>query len=617
MAKMRDFFKYTFASFLGILIFFGLGTGGLFFLLISAAIKDTGPQVKDKSVLVFDLATKITDTNPGSSTGELLQKAVSGDKENAVTLRTVLETINKAAVDPRIVAIYLDGSGDSESGISGFATLKEVRKALQNFKATGKKIIAYDVDWDESTYYLGSVANTVAVNPMGRMEINGLRSETMFLTGALEKYGVGVQVLRVGKYKSAIEPLVLKQFSTESRQQTQRLLNDIWGDFRATVGQSRKLTPQQIQTIADSKGLLMPNEAQKSRLVDKVAYFDEVVTELKKLTGTDNEDEDEKSFRQISLGTYAKVPDREVGQERSSRNKIAIVYAEGEIVNGEGSLRQVGGDRVARQLRKLRQSKDVKAVILRVNSPGGSATASEIIQREVKLTRQVKPVVVSMGNYAASGGYWISSYANRIFAEPNTITGSIGVFGILPNLQKLANNNGVNWDVVKTGRFADSQTVSRPKKPEELAIYQNSVNQVYYQFVQKVADSRKLPATKVQEIAQGRVWSGLAAKQIGLVDEIGGINEAVKYAAKEAKLGDDWELKQFSRNGSLEERILKNLFNSYLPSISSEEQPVNTVMKFGPFAETYQVLTEELQMLTNLNDPLSVYARLPYNLRID
>ncbi|MGA9380558.1 MAG: signal peptide peptidase SppA, partial [Phormidium sp.] len=504
-------------------------------------------------------------------------------------------------------------SGESESGVSGFATLKEVRKALLRFKATGKKIIAYDVDWDEPTYYLGSVANTIIVNPMGAVEINGLRSETMFLSGALEKYGVGVQVLRVGKYKSAVEPFLLKQFSTENRQQTQRLLNDIWGDFRATVGQSRQLSPQQIQTMADSKGLLMANEAKKSRLVDKVAYFDEVVTDLKKLTDSDEED---KTFRQISLGTYARVPDREVGQERSSRNKIAIVYAEGEIVNGEGSLRQVGGDRIASQLRLLRQNKDVKAVILRVNSPGGSATASEVIQREVKLTRQVKPVIVSMGNYAASGGYWISTYANRIFAEPNTITGSIGVFGLLPNLQKLANNNGVNWDVVKTGRFADSQTVSRPKNPEELAIYQNSVNLIYYQFVGKVADSRKLPASQVQEIAQGRVWSGLAAKQIGLVDEIGGINEAVKYAAKEAKLGDDWELKQFSRSGSLEERILKNLF-SYVPGISSEEQPVNTVMKFGPFAETYQHLTEELQMLTNLNDPLNVYARLPYNLRID
>lgn len=614
MAKMRDFFKYTFASFLGILVFFGLCTGGLIFLLISAALKDTGPEVRNKSVLVFDLSTKITDTSPGSGTGELLQKAVSGERDNVVTLRTVLDTINKAAADKRIVAIYLDGNTESEGRIAGFATLKEVRKALERFKATGKKIIAYNVDWDEPSYYLSSVANTIVVNPMGVLEMNGLRSETLFLSGALEKYGIGIQVLRVGKYKSAVEPFLLKEFSSENRQQTQRLLNDIWGDFRATVGNSRKLTPQQIQAIADNKGLLMANEAKNSRLVDKVAYFDEVVTDLKKLTGNDNDEE--KSFRKISLNTYARVPDREVGKERSSSNKIAIVYAEGEIVNGQGSLRQVGGDRIASQLRQLRQNKDVKAVILRVNSPGGSASASEIIQREVKLTRQVKPVVVSMGNYAASGGYWISTYANRIFAEPNTVTGSIGVFGILPNLQKLANNNGVTWDVVKTGRFADSQTVSRPKTPEELAIYQNAVNKIYYQFVGKVADSRKLPASKVQEIAQGRVWSGLAAKQIGLVDNIGGINEAVQYAAKEAKLGDDWEIQQLGRSSSLEERLLKNLL-SYVPGISHQEQSVNTVMQFGKFEETYQNFKEELQVFANLNDPLNVYARLPYNMLID
>jgi protease-4 len=612
MAKMQDFFKYTLASFLGILIFFGLGTGGLIFLVVSAAMKDTGPQVEDKSILVFDLSTRITDSNPGSGTGQLLQKAVSGERDNVITLRTVLDTIDKAAKDRRIVAIYLDGSGESEGVISGFATLKEVRKALERFKSSGKKIIAYNINWDEPSYYLGSVANTVLVNPMGTLEINGLRSETIFLSGALEKYGVGVQVLRVGKYKSAVEPFVLKEFSPENRQQTQRLLNDLWGDFRATVAKNRQLTPQQIQAIADNQGLLMATEAQKSRLVDKVAYLDQVVTDLKQLTGNK---EDDKSFRQISLNSYARVPQREVGNERSSRNKIAIVYAEGEIVNGQGSLRQVGGDRIASQLRQLRQDEDVKAVILRVNSPGGSATASEVIQREVKLTREVKPVVVSMGNYAASGGYWISTFANRIFAEPNTITGSIGVFGILPNLQKLANNNGINWDVVKTGRFADSQTVSRPKQPEELAIYQAAVDRIYYQFVTKVADSRKLPASKVQEIAQGRVWSGLAAKQIGLVDEIGGINEAVKYAAQEAKLGDDWEIKQFTRGSSLEERFLKNLF-SYVPNITSTEEPVNTVMNFGPFTETYQHIKEELEVLVNLNDPLSVYARLPYNLRI-
>lgn len=608
---MRDFIKHTFATLLGLLIFFGLGTGGLIILLISAATRDTGPQVKDKSVLVFDMSVRITDTNPSSGTGELIQKAVSGeDDRERITLRTVLDAIDTATKDKRIIAIYLDASGESEGAVGGFATLKEVRQALSRFKASGKKIIAYNVGWDEPSYYLASVADSIVVHPLGMMELNGLRSETMFLAGAFQKYGVGVQVIRVGKYKSAVEPFVLKQLSAENRQQIQKLLSDIWGEFRATVGKSRKLTPQKVQAIADSQGLLMPEQARKNGLVDKVAYLDEVVSDLKKLTGNNK---DEKTFRQISLSTYARVADKSVGENRQSQNKIAVVYAEGEIVNGEGSIRQVGGDRLARQLRQMRMDEDVKAVVLRVNSPGGSATASEIIQREVRLIRQQKPVIVSMGDVAASGGYWISTYANRIFAEPNTITGSIGVFGLLLNVQKLANDNGVTWDVVKTGKYADAQTISRPKTPQELAIYQGSVNRIYFQFIDKVAKSRKLPPAKVQEIAQGRVWSGLAAKQIGLVDDIGGLDNAIKFAAKEAKLGNDWELQQYPRSRSLEERLLRNLLSS--TQNASENTP--KAKQFDPLTLTYDRLREDLSILGTLNDPFDIYARLPFDVRID
>lgn len=607
---MRDFFKYTFASLVSLLIFFGLGTSALLFLLITAAVKDTGPLVKDKSVLVFDMSVKINDTNPASGTGELIQKAVSGDdNQEVITLRNVLDAIERATQDKRIVAIYLDASDPSAGGIAGFATLKEVRKALEQFKAAGKKIIAYNVAWDEPTYYLASVANTIVVNPMGMLEMNGLRSETMFWTGAFEKYGIGVQVIRVGKYKSAVEPYLLKQLSSENRNQSQKLLGDIWGEFRTVVGKSRKLTPQQVQAIADNKGLLMAQEAFKNKLVDRVAYYDGVVSDLKELTGNDKED---KSFRQISLATYAKVPDSAVGRERKSKNKIGVIYAEGEIVNGQGGIRQVGGDRLADRFRQMRLDDNVKAVVLRVNSPGGSATASEIIQREVRLTRQAKPVIVSMGDVAASGGYWISTYANRIFAESNTITGSIGVFGLLPNVQKLANNNGITWDVVKTGRYADSETISRPKTPQELEIYQGSVNQIYSQFVGKVAQSRKLPTSRVQEIAQGRVWSGFAAKQIGLVDEIGGMESAIDYAAKAAKLNDDWELKEFSRSRSLEEKLVKNLFGSS----TNNNEGISKTKQFDPLSVTYEKLREDLSILQNLNDPLGVYARLPYNFHI-
>ncbi|MBE9127390.1 signal peptide peptidase SppA, partial [Coleofasciculus sp. LEGE 07081] len=556
---MRQFFKQTFASLIGslagLILFFGLGTTGLLLLIIAAASRDTSPQVKDKSVLVFDTALTITDTDPSSSTSDALQEAVLGEVTDTITLRTVLDNLDKAAKDSRIVALYLDGSRTGAGSNTGFATLKEVREALERFKATGKKIIVYDVDLGEDEYYLTSVADTIILNPMGSMELNGFSSEPLFFTGALEKFGIGVQVIRVGKYKSAVEPFVLKQLSPENRQQMQALLGDLWNEFLTEVGKSRKIPPQQLQAIANNQGVLMAEAALQGRLVDKVAYSDEVVAELKELSGASEKDE---SFRQISLATYADVKNKKA-IHRSSDNKIAVLYAEGEIVDGEGGVQQIGGDSFAEQMRQLRLDENVKTVVLRVNSPGGSATASDVIQREVRLTREKKPVIVSMGNVAASGGYWISTYSDRIFAQPNTVTGSIGVFGLLPNVQELANKNGITWDVVKTGRLADSQTVARPKTPQELTIYQSMVNQIYDRFLNKVAESRKLPKQKVAQIAQGRVWSGIDAKQLGLVDELGGLDAAIEYAAKQAKLGNDWELEEYPKVRSLEEQILTNL----------------------------------------------------------
>lgn len=603
---MRQFLKQTFASMVGslagLILFFSLGTGGLLFLLIAAASRDTGPQVKDKSVLVFDLSLNVTDTNPSRSTSDAISEALAGDDSDSVTLRDVLDSLDKARQDKRIVALYLDGSRASGGG-SGLATLKEVRVALERFRASGKPIIAYDVDLSKQKYYLSSVANEVILNPMGDVEFNGFSSQPRFYTGALEKFGIGVQVLRVGKYKSAVEPFVLKKLSPENRQQTQVLLNDLWSEFLTSVGKSRKLTPQQLQAIADSQGDLTASEAKARRLVDKVAYLDEVVAEMKKLTGNDEED---KSFRQIRLTTYAKAESKDY-KKRSSDRKIALIYANGEIVNGQGNSQQIGGDSFSKQMRQLRLDDDVKAVVLRINSPGGSATASEIIRREVDLTRKKKPVIISMGDYAASGGYWIASGGDHIFAQPNTITGSIGVFGMQINIQKIANTNGITWDVVKTSRYADSTTISRPKTPQELAIAQKAVNQIYNQFLDKVSQSRKLPKPKVAQIAQGRVWSGQDAKQLGLVDEIGGIDDAIQYAAKQAKLGDDWELEEAPESNSLEERILKKL---------TSEAKVNAQQP-DPLTKEFLKLQDDLGILKAMNDPKGVYARLPFNWGVD
>ena len=606
---MKDFLKYTCASllgtFLGLLLLGSIGLGGLVLLIALAASssKDSGPQVKDKSVLVLDLSLNITDSKPIRSTSAAIQDVLSDNSGNAVTLRTVLDTIESAKKDPKIVGIYLEGSSDSSS--SGFANLKEVRSALQRFRDAKKPIFAYQMDWNERDYYLGSVANTIAVNPYGSLEINGFSSQAMFFTGALQKYGLGVQVTRVGKYKSAVEPFLLTKMSPENRQQTQKLLGDMWGEYLTTVGPNRKVTVPQLQAVADKGGVLMADEALKSKLVDKVVYFDEIAAELKKLTGTDREN---KSFKQISLKNYAKIAENKKSTLANKKNQIAVLYAEGEIVDGEGGPTEVGGDRIAQEMRKIREDDDVKAVVLRVNSPGGSATAAEVIGREVMLTGKKKPVIVSMGNLAASGGYWISMGSNRIFAEPNTITGSIGVFGMLFNAEKLAANNGLTWDVVKTARFADINTVSRPKNPQELANIQRIVDRIYDRFITKVADSRKLPKNKVQEIAQGRVWSGTAAKQLGLVDEIGGLEDAVAEAAKQAKLGDDWQLEEYPKRRSFEEQILARL---------SGVRVLTPAAKLDPLTAEVKKMQEELGVIKSMNDPQGIYVRLPFNLRID
>ena len=479
-----------------------------------------------------------------------------------------------------------------------------MREALQRFKASGKKIIAYDVNWREREYYLGSVADTIALHPLGGFELNGLSSESAFYAGALQKFGIGVQVTRVGKYKSAVEPFLLDKRSPENREQTEALLKDLWSELLTASGKDRNLSVQELQNIADTQGLLNPKEALDRKLVTKLAYQDEVIADLKKLTGSDEKD---KSFRQVSLKSYAEVAESKQ-DDRSSKNQVAVVYAEGEIVNGQGSSGEVGGDRLARQLRQLRQNDEVKAVVLRVNSPGGSAIASDVIQREVILTRKAKPVIISMGSVAASGGYWIATYGDRIFAEPNTITGSIGVFGILPNVQTLANNNGITWDVVKTGRFADTQTLSRPKNPQELALIQKSVDQIYEQFLNKVSESRKLDRSKVAEIAQGRVWSGQKAKELGLVDELGGLESAVREAAKRAKLGDNWRLEEYPKTRGFGERFWGRLLGGQTEAKSPHIDPLTTEMK--------KVQTD-LAALKSMNDPMGIYVRLPFNFRID
>ncbi len=602
---MRQFLKQTFAStigsMVGLLLLMTLGAGGLVLMLFAAVSDEDSPGIEDKSVLVFDLSTQVRDSKPPAN----LAQAFSGKKQEIITLRRVLQAIDRATEDDRITAIFLDGrKGDSPNG---YATMEELRAALVKFQAAGKKIIAYDVTLSEREYYLSSLADEIVVNPMGTMELNGLNSKQMFFKGALEKYGIGVQVIRVGDYKSAVEPYIRSDFSPANREQTKALLTDLWGDFLDTVANSRGLEADKLQTVVDAQGYVDPQEAKKIGLIDRVGYYDNVVDKLRELTEETEPTEAGKSFRQVDLSMYA---DRTIRPETGTmaEQQIAVVYAEGAIVGGRGSIETIGSDRFAEVFRELREDEKVKAVVLRVNSPGGSATASEVILREILLTKEQKPVVVSMGNVAASGGYWIAAGANQIFAEENSITGSIGVFGLLSNIQEIANNNGVTWDVVKTGKFADIGSNVRPKTEAELEIYQESVNKTYELFLIKVARYRNLPTEKVKEIARGRVWSGKEAVKIGLVDEIGGLEKAIAYAAKEAQLSNDWQLQEYPQQHRFETELVQRLFD--VKMLESQGQ-------IDPLTAEFLRVRQELAVLQDFSDPTGVYARMPLNFEID
>lgn len=604
---MRDFLKQVFATLTGIFLFLLLSATGLTVLLIAitAASREASSRVEQDSILTFDLSQEITDSNAENDPSEVIGQALSGNSpRNTIALRTVLETLEYAAKDDRIAGIYLSGNVSPVGLGSGLATLQEVRQALRQFRESGKPILAYDtVGWTERDYYLASVADQIFLSPTAALEMNGFSLETTFFGGAMQKYGVGIQPIRAGKYKSAVEPFTRTSNSPESREATQKLLADLWNDFLVNTAKSRNLQPQQLQTIADQQGVLMPDQAQSAKLIDKIVHEDEVLGELQGLTG---ESKDSDSFRQIDMADYARAVNL-TDKQPYSANKIAVIYAEGEIVSGKGSIGTIGGDKLTSQLRELRQDDAVKAIVLRVNSPGGSATASAQIAREVLLTKQQKPVIVSMGSYAASGGYQISSNASRIFAAPNTITGSIGVYGLLPNVKDLANKHGVTWDVVKTGKFADSDSIARPKTPEELAIAQKMVDRLYSQFLALVAESRPIPSEKVAEIAQGRAWSGTSAKTLGLVDELGGLEAAIQAAVEAANLQNNWQLEEYGLERSFETRLLRRLLGSRT-QVEVARDPLN---------QNLQKLQAELKVLQTMNDPMGAYSRLPFNPWID
>ncbi len=521
---MRNFFTAFFGSLAALILFVvGCFMFGIVLLVMIASSNQAEPKanLENNSYIVFRLNTNVTDAPAAMDFSEF-----TGGETRSIQLRTLCRALSAAAKDSRISGVLITGSFQPDGYGSSFAALKEVRASLLEIRKAGKPIIAYLTDADTRDYFVASAASHIALDPYGMIFLPGLAARPTFFTGTFEKYGIGVQVTRVGKYKSAVEPFIRKNLSEENREQLGTLLGDLWKDLGTDMATSRKIKVAELQAQVDSDPMLRGPIALKSKLVDRLAYRDEIIEELKEKTGRKGSRE---SFKQISINDYARLVASPMPALAafSKEPRIAVVYAEGDIVDGDGEHGQVGGTRFARELRKLRQDDSVKAIVLRVNSPGGSASASETIQRELRLTRKVKPVVVSMGAYAASGGYWISAYSERIFAESTTITGSIGVFGLYMDVEKLAGSVGLSFDTVKTGRFADAMTITRPKTDEELAVMQRFVDAIYDDFVSKVADARKIDKAKVQEIAQGRVWSGATALKLGLVDELGGLEDAI------------------------------------------------------------------------------------------
>lgn len=603
---MKNFFTSLLGSLVALLIF----TAGCFILFFGVIAmmaafggREAVPALERGSYLVYDLSTRISESPPQMELTNLSRHA------DTLQLRTVTRALRAAAGDDRIAGVFISGDLSAAAFGSGYAALREVRAALAAVKAAGKPVHAYLTYATTKSYYLASVASDIAIDPYGAILMPGLASEPMFFAGAFQKYGINVQVTRVGKYKSAVEPFTRQEMSPENREEVQELLGDLWGSLLAEIAPSRGLTPAQIQQTVDREGVLRAAVAKEAGFVDRIAYRDEIYDALKAKTDRAGS---RRAFKQITIDEYARVAkdravdapplDQEVPVVKpTGRGRVAVVYAEGDIVDGEGEVTQVGSTKFSRMLRRLRQDPDVKAVVLRVNSPGGSASASEVIQREIRLIKQVKPVVVSMGSYAASGGYWIAAYGDRIFAEPTTITGSIGVFGMQFDLQRLANDFGITFDAVKTGKFADALTITRPKTEEELAVFQRMVDWIYDEFISKVAEARNLERSAVEAIAQGRVWSGLDALEIGLVDELGGLEAAIAYAAKKAGLGPDYRLVEYPRPKDFVE-LLQEMLGRTTPDFA-RTQSVG--------ARIAERIDSELKLLRSFNDPQGIYARLP------
>lgn len=591
---MKQFFKFVLATIIGIIF-----TSFLLLLIvigiITAAGSDKSVVVESNSVLHIAINYSVAERTPNNPLSNLGFLGLNTEK--VLGLNDILANIKKAKTDDNIKGIFLDES----NMLSGQATTEEIRNALIDFKKSGKFIISYSEVYSQSAYYLASVADKVYINPKGIFEFSGFSSQVTFLKGAMDKLGIEAQVIKVGTYKSAVEPYVLTKMSDANREQVTSYLGSLYDHFLTGIGNARKLNKDTLFNIANEMRIQSPDDALKYKLVDGLKYKDEVLDELKDRTGTSAKS----SQRSVDLGDYTKseTKNSEIDDTKATTtNRIAVVYASGEINGGDGDENSIGSESLTKALRKVRTDSKVKAVVLRVNSPGGSSLASDVIWREVMLTQKVKPIIVSMGDYAASGGYYISCAADSIYAEPNTVTGSIGIFAILPNLQKLFNDKlGVTFDGVKTGQYADLGDISRPLTPQERLILQNQVNRGYDDFTKAVAAGRHKTQAYINSIGQGRVWTGTQALKLGLVDRLGDINDAVLSAAKKASI-KDYKLVSYPEQ--------KSIFNKFGANLTAEMKMRVMQSELGENYKYYDRIKTVTQMMR------TPQARMPFEVDI-
>lgn len=579
------FVKNVLATLVGIFVFFFISIF-IFGGVIAALSEGDQVSVNDKTVLYFNMTGAVTEVAPEESIEEL----VFGDRAIRHGVINIIQTLDNAKTDDRIRGVYLEHGGIQAST----AAISELREALIDFKSSGKFVYSFSEIYSEKDYYLASVADKIYLHPEGMMEFNGISANVMFLKGAFDKLGIEPEIFRVGEYKSAIETFIRKDLSKENREQTEALISSIQKNIIIDIAETRNIDKSELENISNKMLVKFPEEAEQYKLVDALSYEDQVKDQIRERLSIGSGDK----IEFLSYMSY-----QQSLEEQFSSNRIAVVVAEGEIVMGHGNEEQIGAHEFVKELQKVRENDRVRAVVVRINSPGGSALASDIIWRELELIKAKKPLIASMSGVAASGGYYMAAAADTILALPSTITGSIGVFGLMANFGVfLEDKLGITFDQVNTGELSDFPNLTRPLTTIEREIFQQGVNKVYDTFLSKVDDGRPIDREQVEAVAKGRVWSGEQAIDKGLVDQLGGLNEAIILAAKAANISEDYMMVVYPEPKTKIEQFLESL----------EEGAGAKILK-----NRLGVMAPYVDKINELKNFTGVQARMPFEISID